>query len=191
MPKNNFDRDLFNQNLDLLRKSINPKLRKQDFSNLLGVTNAYRKDAKGIGKHLFRELKKLFPEIDESWLLTPHPEGVSFIARETASKSYSGKVDFTNDNKNTNIDLQNSPRGEIIDAVLRILDSGDKGIINALVKNIQEFARAVETKKQLENHEKALQDLRAELAQVRAEMDTLKKSITKQHHGITGQAAGA
>jgi len=30
---------------------------------------------------------------------------------------------------------------------------------SAMIKNIQEFARAVETKKQLENHERAIRDL--------------------------------
>jgi transcriptional regulator with XRE-family HTH domain len=81
-------------------------------------------------------------------------------------------------------------RGEILDTVIQILDSGDQGIISALTKNIQEFARAVDTRRRLEEHELALTDVRQELARVRNELDTIKKSFSGGGQDTKGTEEG-
>ncbi|MBP8985945.1 MAG: hypothetical protein KBG12_09415 [Syntrophobacterales bacterium] len=62
---------------------------------------------------------------------------------------------------------------------------------SAMIKNIQEFVRAVETKKQLESHERAIRDLQQELTKVRAGLNALEKSFTTEHCGVAEQAKGA
>ncbi len=67
---------------------------------------------------------------------------------------------------------QRSEKYKIITEVGEILDSGNDDIINALVKNVHEFKRAVETSKRLNVCE-------AQLAAQKEEMDALRNQVNR------------
>jgi transcriptional regulator with XRE-family HTH domain len=67
---------------------------------------------------------------------------------------------------------------KVIAEVREILDSGHADVIDALVKNVQEFKRAVETSKKLCVCEDDLKDVRAEIDALRKQVDRLSSPVT-------------
>jgi len=47
-------------------------LSKTEFSDLIGVRNAFRRDISGIGYKIISGITKYFPEVTIEWLLTKH-----------------------------------------------------------------------------------------------------------------------
>ena len=62
--------DILHNNLDTLRKMVG--VSKRDFSQLIGVSNAYRKDFNALGSKLLFGIRSHFPWVDEEWLRTHH-----------------------------------------------------------------------------------------------------------------------
>lgn len=67
----------------------------------------------------------------------------------------------------------NRKNKEIISLVVKIMQSGDTDIINALVKNVREFKRAVDMSKRLFVCEDELINLKKEIAEMRDELGRL------------------
>jgi hypothetical protein len=76
---------------------------------------------------------------------------------------------------------------KVIAEVGEILDSGNEDIISALVKNVQEFKRAVETSKRLNVCENELDKVQGEVADLRRQVDHLSSPST----GADQQAASS
>jgi transcriptional regulator with XRE-family HTH domain len=67
---------------------------------------------------------------------------------------------------------------KVIAEVGEILDSGHDAVIGALVKNVQEFKRAVDTAKRLHVCEDELKEVREEIADLRKQVDRLSSPVT-------------
>jgi len=64
MMQNKFNIDIFIENIKGLFARSNLK-KKEEFSKLIDVDNAFRKDIKSIGDKLFLGVMRVFPEIKE------------------------------------------------------------------------------------------------------------------------------
>ncbi len=89
MTRSIVDIELFHRNIEHLRKLTG--LGKKEFSNLLGVTNAYRKDLASIGDQFWLGIKENFSVPSKDWLITEHDDEeikrIKFTSRQVRYSS--------------------------------------------------------------------------------------------------------
>ena len=71
-------------------------------------------------------------------------------------------------------------RGKIINQVMAVLESGRPGIVNALVRNVEEFARAVENADALDGCVRQIRELSQEVKSLKVEVEIIKKPPTPE-----------
>jgi hypothetical protein len=69
--------DVIIKNLELLR-GLTP-YSKEEFSKIIGVANAFRRDYKTLGRIMETGIKNNFQGVDRKWLLSEHPNGLNGI----------------------------------------------------------------------------------------------------------------
>lgn len=96
-----FNIEIFHKNLERLRKLSG--LGKIEFSELIGVANAYRKDIHSVGDQLWLGIKSNFSVPNKEWLIVDHDEAnlekIIFTSRKAdsavgLSAAFEGEVDF-------------------------------------------------------------------------------------------------
>lgn len=86
-----FNIETIHENLELLRSLTN--LNKAEFSKMLGVANAYRKDIDSIGYQMWSGIKEYFNVTEKEWLLKKHEkkdiEFIKYTPRKEITPDYS------------------------------------------------------------------------------------------------------
>ena len=161
---NNFNIEIFHKNIELLRSLT--KLKKGEFTKLIGIANAYRKDFDALGLKMIKGITENFQGVDDVWLSIPHPEGTKGII-------------FT-PRKISELVLQYKHEGlpginhlSVMDDVSYILKSKESGIITALISNVREFKRAVDTASELTSCQERLDIMQTQIDELKQQFNRI------------------
>jgi hypothetical protein len=110
--------------------------------------------------------------------LRPGPRTDISLRDVAAARHLQSSVEKINEEPSTFLVSQTVDKYKVIAEVGEILDSGDADIISALVKNVQEFKRAVDQAKRLYVCEDELKDVREEIAELRKQVARLSSPAT-------------
>jgi transcriptional regulator with XRE-family HTH domain len=107
-------------------------------------------------------------------------------------KSIEGRYEKVREEQNTYAEPSHATgdRGHVISEVLEILDSGNTDIIEALVKNVREFSRAVNMANRVHDCEAEIIILKNELDQVKKDLHEHKTVLAPDTPNGTGKEAG-
>lgn len=187
MSRKNMNKYDFSERLDVFLKD--QILTAKGLAGELSISDALINDMKnkrlkGRGIKFWRGIRSKYPQW-ESYLrgdaTSPPSAGqrTDISLRDVAAARHlQSSVEKINEEPSTFLVSHPVDKYKVIAEVGEILDSGNADIISALVKNVQEFKRAVDQAKRLYVCEDELKEVREEIAELRKQVARLSSPAT-------------
>lgn len=153
----------------------------KQLSKLIGISDADFSNRKRRGTlSRLLEMEAYKRSVNANWLLTGQGEMNAVTAQIPSGQlKLAPHAPTIPEGSRTDKDaIKASPRAEtekeqILTLVGKILDSGNDGVANALIKNVEEFARAVDTAVELTSCQERLDVMQSQINELKRQFDRI------------------